>query len=85
MRKLKSIEEIMAACTIERMQKNMEDVFDEFPAKLYVVNTVSCDGYDSWESSYHLTRKGALKFIIDSQYRNWELCPYGYSCFSYYG
>ena len=32
MRKLKPIEEIMAACTIERMQKNMEDVFDEFPS-----------------------------------------------------
>ena len=30
MRKLKSIEEIMAACTIERIQKNMEDVLDEF-------------------------------------------------------
>ena len=30
MRKLKPIEEIMAACTIERMQKNMEDVLDEF-------------------------------------------------------
>ena len=29
MRKLKPIEEIMAACTIERMQKNMEDVFDD--------------------------------------------------------
>ena len=47
-----------------------------FPTKLYVVNTVSCDGYDSWESSYHLTRKGALKFIMKSQYRNWELCRY---------
>ena len=32
MRKLKPIEEIMAACTIERIQKNMEDVFDEFPS-----------------------------------------------------
>ena len=29
MRKLKPIEEIMAACTIERIQKNMEDVFDD--------------------------------------------------------
>ena len=29
MRKLKPIEEIMAACTIERMQKNMEDVLNE--------------------------------------------------------
>lgn len=45
-------------------------------AKLYVVNTVSYDGYDSWESSYYLTRKGALKFIMKSQYRNWELCRY---------
>ena len=47
-----------------------------FPAKLYIVNTVSCDGYDSWESSYHLTRKGALKYIMDSQYNNWEECRY---------
>ena len=30
MRKLKPIEEIMAACTIERMQKNMEDVLNDF-------------------------------------------------------
>ena len=29
MRKLKSIEETMAACTIERMQKNMEDVLND--------------------------------------------------------
>ena len=29
MRELKSIEEIMAACTIERMQKNMEDVLND--------------------------------------------------------
>ena len=48
----------------------------KFLAKLYVVNTVSCDGYDSWESSYHLTRKGALKYIMASQYRNWEQCRY---------
>ena len=47
-----------------------------FPAKLYIVNTVSCDGYDSWESSYHLTRKGALKYIMACQYKNWELCRY---------
>jgi hypothetical protein len=44
--------------------------------KLYVVNTVSCDGYDSWESSYHLTRKGALKMIMQRQYANWEECRY---------
>ena len=30
MRKLKPIEEIMAACTIERMQENMEDVLNDF-------------------------------------------------------
>ena len=29
MRKLKSIEETMAACTIERIQKNMEDVLND--------------------------------------------------------
>lgn len=44
--------------------------------KLYVVNTASPDGYDSWESSYHLTRKGALKMIMQRQYHNWELCRY---------
>ena len=47
-----------------------------FPVKLYVVNTVSYDGYDSWESSYHLTRKGALKMIMKTQYTNWEMCRY---------
>ena len=30
MRKQKPIEEIMAACTIERMQENMEDVLNEY-------------------------------------------------------
>jgi hypothetical protein len=44
--------------------------------KPYIVNTVSCDGYDSWETSYHLTRKGALKMIMQRQYANWELCRY---------
>ena len=29
MRKLKPIEETMAACTIERIQKNMEDVLND--------------------------------------------------------
>lgn len=48
----------------------------KFPAKLYVVTSFDHSGYDTWDVSYHLTRKGALKFIMDSQYRNWELCRY---------
>lgn len=39
--------------------------------KLFVV--LSCwDGYDSNEVSYHLTRKGALRFIIASNYQTWQ-------------
>lgn len=44
-------------------------------AKLYIVN--SCyDGYDSYEVSYHLSRRGALKYIMDRKYNEWEMCRY---------
>lgn len=43
--------------------------------KIYVVSS-SYDGYDSYEISYHKTRKGALKYIIDRNYEAWELCRY---------
>lgn len=43
--------------------------------KLYIVNS-SYDGYDSYEIGYHLTRKGALKHIMDRKYNDWELCRY---------
>jgi hypothetical protein len=42
---------------------------------LYVVNE-SYDGYDAYEISYHLTRKGALRFIMRQNYKTWELCRY---------
>ena len=47
-----------------------------FPAKLYVVTSIDHSGYDTYDVSYHLTRKGALKYIMKSQYRNWEQCRY---------
>jgi len=47
-----------------------------FPAKLYVVTSIDHSGYDTWDMSYHLTRKGALKYIMDCQYKNWELFRY---------
>ena len=47
-----------------------------FPAKLYVVTSLDYDGFGIWDVSYHLTRKGALKYIMVSQYRNWEQCRY---------
>lgn len=50
--------------------------------KVYVVNAVDPCGYDSWEISYHLTRKGALKYIMNAKYSNWEkwryITPGGY-------
>jgi len=44
--------------------------------KIYIVYEVDPCGYDSWESSHHLTKKGALKFIMDSQYDDWLRCRY---------
>lgn len=44
--------------------------------KMYVVTSVDHGGYDSWDVSYHKTRKGALRYIINSNYRQWELCRY---------
>lgn len=43
--------------------------------KLYIVNS-SYDGYDAYEVAYHLTRKGALKYIMTRKYNEWELCRY---------
>lgn len=42
--------------------------------KLYVVSYV--EDYDTYECSYHRTRKGALKYIMQRQYEHWELCRY---------
>lgn len=44
--------------------------------KLFIVQLVSCDGYDSWEVSYHLTKKGAYKYIMQRKYSLWQ--NYGY-------
>lgn len=43
-------------------------------SKVYIVTEV--DDYDSYDVSYHETRKGALRYIIARQYENWELCRY---------
>ncbi len=42
--------------------------------KLYVVSYV--EDYDGYECSYHKTRKGALKYIMQRQYEHWDLCRY---------
>lgn len=42
--------------------------------KVYIVTHV--EDYDSYDVSYHKTRKGALKYIIGRQYENWTLCRY---------
>lgn len=44
--------------------------------KLYVVTLLDCGGYESQDISYHLTRKGVLKFIMQCKYENWEACRY---------
>lgn len=44
--------------------------------KLYVVVIIDPCGYDSWDCSYHLTKKGAHKYIINRNYDNW--IRYGY-------
>lgn len=45
-------------------------------AKLFIVRMLSDDGYDVWDVSFHRTRKGALKYIIDRNYQNWLTCRY---------
>lgn len=42
--------------------------------KVYIVTFV--EDYDSYEVSYHITRKGALKEIMRRKYENWTLCRY---------
>lgn len=45
-------------------------------SKVYVVTSVDHGGYDSWDVSYHLTKRGAMKFIINSHYANWSTYRY---------
>lgn len=42
--------------------------------KVYIVTYVG--DYDSYDVSYHKTRKGAFKYIMHRQYENWTLCRY---------
>lgn len=42
--------------------------------KLYVVSYV--EDFDSYEVSYHLTKKGAYRWIMRQQYENWLRCRY---------
>lgn len=44
--------------------------------KIFIVVSVDPCGYDSWDVSYHKTRKGALKFIMNCNYNNWMKCRY---------
>lgn len=44
--------------------------------KIYIVVSVDHGGYDSWDVSYHRTRKGALKFIMNSKYADWNRFRY---------
>lgn len=44
--------------------------------KLFIVTSVDYGGYDSYDVSYHLTRKGALKYIMQRKYGTWEACRY---------
>lgn len=50
--------------------------------KIYIVVSVDPCGYDSWDVSYHKTRKGALRFIMKSKYDYWDrfryITPGGY-------
>lgn len=43
-------------------------------SKLYIV-CYNCD-YDTYEVSYHKSKKGAYKYIMKRQYDNWMLCRY---------
>ena len=45
-------------------------------SKVFIVSYVDSGGYDSWEVSYHRTRKGALKYIMKRHYDNWVACRY---------
>lgn len=44
--------------------------------KIYIVVSVDPCGYDSWDVSYHKTRKGALRFIMKSKYQDWARFGY---------
>lgn len=43
---------------------------------IFIVVQLSHDGYDSWDVSYHLTKKGAWRAIIEMNYQNWLNCRY---------
>ena len=43
-------------------------------SKVYIV--VFVEDYDSFEVSYHKTKKGAYREIMRRQYENWTLCRY---------
>lgn len=47
-------------------------------SKLFIVTAVEPGGYDSWNVSYHLTRKGALKYIMARRYAVWNDLRYIY-------
>lgn len=44
--------------------------------KVYIVVSVDPCGYDSWDKSHHLTRKGALLAIMQSKYNDWDKFRY---------
>lgn len=46
--------------------------------KLYIVSLSYVEDYESFEVSYHLTKKGAYRWIIRQQYENWLRCRYVY-------
>lgn len=50
--------------------------------KIYIVTSVDYGGYDSYDISYHLSRKGALKYIMNCKYADWltyrYIVPGGY-------
>lgn len=41
---------------------------------VYVV--MSTESYDSWDVSYHKTKKGAYKWIMNAMYQRWEYYRY---------
>lgn len=43
-------------------------------SKVYII--VLVEDYDSYEVSYHKTKKGAYREIIRRQYENWSICRY---------
>lgn len=54
----------------------------------FVYIVTSCDSYDSWDISYHMSLKAALRACISYRYHDWEVCRVpGYDldmCHNYY-